>query len=24
VAIGAPGNDGNGEISGHVRVFEYK
>jgi hypothetical protein len=24
VAIGAPYNDGNGEESGHVRVFEYK
>ena len=23
VAIGAPGNDGNGGASGHVRVFEY-
>ena len=23
VAIGAPGNDGNGYNSGHVRVFEY-
>jgi hypothetical protein len=24
VAIGATGNDGNGQNSGHVRVFEYK
>ena len=23
VAIGAPSNDGNGNHSGHVRVFEY-
>lgn len=23
VAIGAPGNDGNGNLSGHVRVYEY-
>jgi hypothetical protein len=23
VAIGAPGNDGNGNLSGHVRVFKY-
>ncbi len=23
VAVGAPGNDANGEESGHVRVFEY-
>ena len=23
VAIGAPGNDGNGESSGHVRVYSY-
>ena len=23
VAIGADGNDGNGNLSGHVRVYEY-
>ena len=24
VAIGAPGNDGNGSLSGHVRVFKLE
>jgi hypothetical protein len=23
VAIGAPGNDGNGNSSGHVRIYKY-
>ncbi|MCO4820302.1 MAG: hypothetical protein KC517_11840 [Bacteroidetes bacterium] len=24
LAIGTPGNDGNGSRSGHVRVFQYE